>query len=308
VIPARTPHRIAIGVVLAALALGCRSAQRVPGPMPLDQDPPPAPDFVGGQEVQVVRHSDGVRVRQAGAVAGVPLTFYRKKARVTAGGTVITTGTGRAELIWPGDASSIVLHGTAVVHLGDPQRDQPLLSFREVAHARLLLTPEDRIELPGGAILRGDPVYTSGPFILDLVEDEVLRFTNQSKREARIDYRLAVLELGPGDEVDLPLLPFGTGPLDPSPSAVRYETGIVDLLVTGRVEYAVEDTRVRVTAVEESEIEALGLRIRLAPGEEIVLSAPRPAEPGERVRGSMKSADERAGEDPPPGPGQGIGG
>jgi len=164
-------------------------------------------------EVTVVRHSDDVRVQRPGASAASPLTYYRKKTRLGPGGRVFTGYGGRAELLWPGDASTVVVMGPGGVVLGDVQRDEPFVRFLDVSRARLFLTPEDRVELPGGAILRGDPVYPSGPVSVELAAPEILRVRNQSSRAGRIDYKTASLTLGAGDEIDLPLLAFGTSPV-----------------------------------------------------------------------------------------------
>ncbi|MEW6072316.1 MAG: hypothetical protein AB1726_06910 [Planctomycetota bacterium] len=280
--------RASAALLLAAGLGACASPQRVPGPMPLPAEVEGAAEEAPageGAELTVVRHSDEVAVQYPGAPAGSRLTYWRKRARLSPGGRVITSAAGRAELLWPGDSSSVVMMGAGVAAIGDPRRDEPFVRFLEVSRALLQLTPEDRVELPGGAILRGDPAVASGPFSLELVAPEILRVRNQSTLGARIAYRAALLDLGPGDEVDLPLLASGTAPRDPDPAARRVETGIVDFVFTGRVEWTVVDGRIRVRAEEASELEVLGLRVRLAPGEEILLGPPENLPRLARVRG-----------------------
>jgi hypothetical protein len=302
------PSRTVIGPLAAGLLLAlslhsCGIPQRVPEAMPFPEERIGGEEEWGATAAVVMRHSDGVRVQPPGAVAGYPLTHYQTKARLGAGGWIYTTGCGRAEFFWPGRASSLIVSGTSAVRLGDPDRDEALLALREVTHARLVLIPEDRIELPGGAILYGDPERASGPLLLERVASELLRLRNESRSLCRIAYLSASLEVAPGEEIDLPLPSAGSVPADPDSSARLVSTGIVDFRVTGRVEWREVEGQIRITALEESEIEAVGVSVRLAAGEELVLSPPRamPFEEstpeGERV--SEPPAEEGVVDEPP---------
>lgn len=243
------------------------------------EDPDAGPEAGRATAAIVMRHTDEVRLQVPGTVAGFPLTHYRNKARLVAGGWVHVSGSGRAELFWPGRASSLILSGTNAVLLGDPDRDEALVRLREVTHARFVLTPEDRIELPGGAILRGDRERSNGPVVVERIGAELVRLRNESRGSCRVSFLADLFEIAPGEEVHLAILSGsgGSRPVEPRPDARTVDTGIVDFHVSGRVEWRESEGRIRITALEESEIAAQGATVRLAPGEELVLSPPRPA-------------------------------
>ncbi len=227
-----------IGLCLVASMTGALSAclqriQRVPGPLPpLGEETPVGPE-VSAIEALVQRHSDPVWIRRPNALDDYPLPFYRKRERVTAG-TVIRTGFGgRAELIWPGDASNIVLFDHGAVRVANPETDDMLVQFLAVSRSLIYLTPEDRVLLPGGSILRGDPGEPSGPFQLEKINPQYLRLTNQTKRPALLQYREAEIELGPGESIDLPRL-SDTSPRSPHPAIEELLGGKVRIV--GRVE------------------------------------------------------------------------
>jgi len=245
--------------------------QRLPGPLPpLEQPEPlrdvPPPADVSTLEALVQRHSDPVWIRRPGALDGYPLPFYRKRERVTAG-TVVRTGYGgRAELIWPGDASNVVLFDHGVVLVANPELDEMLVEFLTVTRALIHLTPEDRVLLPGGSVLRGDPVEPSGPFQLEHFSPEYLRLINQTKRPARLLYRESEIELGPGESIDLPRL-SDTAPRPPHPAREELQGG--KFSIVGRVEPRIEGGSVRLKAVRPSEVSAQGIQVRLAPSDEV---------------------------------------
>jgi hypothetical protein len=62
----------------------------------------------------VIRHAGPVKVRRPGAPDGYALTFYDKRARLDPGGALIVGADGRAELLWAGEATSIVLFDRGV--------------------------------------------------------------------------------------------------------------------------------------------------------------------------------------------------
>jgi hypothetical protein len=142
-----------------------------------------------------------------------------------------------------------------------------MLRLHAISRALLTLTPEDRVELVGGALLAGDPLETIGPILLESVPYSMLRVTNQSKRLANLAYRDERLELGPGESVDLPLLPGGTAPLPPADGAQSPSAGPLAITVRGHAERADEPAGVRLTAVEPVRAQGLGVEARLAPGE-----------------------------------------
>ncbi|MCZ6596259.1 MAG: hypothetical protein O7B99_01325 [Planctomycetota bacterium] len=266
-------------VGLALLATGC-ATQRFPGPMEQVFQPLPPGDVTeyppGPQEVVVFRLSDPVMVRRSGEPVGYPMRFYSKKERLKSGSWVLVAAGGRAEILWPDDASSVVIFDEGVCVIGEPSREESMLSFRKITRARLMLTPEDRVELMGGAVLTGSPERTSGPFVLDRIKDDILRVINQSKQVGQIAVRDGLIELRPGEYVDLPLLSAGGEPFTLDPLGMEFSAGGIDLFVTGAVEELPTDEGVRLRAVERSQVRGLGVTFDLAPGEELLLAGPPP--------------------------------
>ena len=281
-VPPGPPGRPAVlALALVAAAAGCRSPQRVPGPMEPARGVS-VPEARAGSEVLVLRHSDPVLIQRAGAAASFPMAFYRKRERVGPGGRVSCGGGGRAEILWPGDASSVVLFDGGMVRVGDVDHDEPLVTFLDVTRARLVLTPEDRVELVGGAVLRGDPARESGPFLVERLGRELLRVSNHSKQDARVLFRDDALDLRSGDALDLPVLAEGARPRPVDPDRIELQAEGFELQVLGTVRPETEPGRVRLVAEEKTEVSLGGLRVLLDPGDEVVFSdlAPRrPAAP-----------------------------
>ena len=304
--------------LLAAAALLCAacSTQRWPGPMEPEEEPlpPGARDLYapGPEQVSVVRHADPVQVGRAGDAAGFPLAFFRKVERVTAGAWVYVGAGGRAELLWPADGTTAVLYNTCNVVIGEPSRDEPTLIFRTITRARLVLTPEDRVELLGGAILRGDPVEESGPFLLDKIGPEILRVQNQSKRMATVAFRDQDIVVSPGQLVDLSVLPDeagGTRPVQEAPGLERYETRAFGVSTRGPV--AAEDlgSGLSLSALGENEVRGQGLQLELLPGERVVFGdlGPLPgSQPGPQPASQPISEPPPELEAPPGGPDPGA--
>ncbi|MAB80678.1 MAG: hypothetical protein CMJ89_15110 [Planctomycetes bacterium] len=264
-----TPCRFLAVLCFSALCLSaCYSQlQRLPGPLPPLKPPPEEPP-VSAIEALVQRHSDPVWIRRPGALDDYPLPYYRKRERVTAG-TIVRTGYGgRAELIWPGDASNVVLFDNGAVRITNPETDEVLVEFLSVSRCLLHLTPEDRVVLPGGSVLRGDSVHPSGPFLLEEFDFQYLRLTNQTKLSALLRYREAEVELVPGESVDLPRL-GDTAPRSDHPASEELLGGRIRIV--GRVQPSVGQGVVRLRATRPTEIFAQGIKVRLAPEEEVFL-------------------------------------
>lgn len=171
-------------------------------------------------------------------------------------------------MIWPGDASNVVLFDNGAVRITNPETDEVLLEFLAVSRCLLHLTPEDRVVLPGGSLLRGDAVQPSGPFLLEKLGAQCLRLTNQSKLSALLRYREAEVELVPGESVDLPRLQ-DTAPRSDHPASEQLLGGRIRIV--GRVQPFVGQGVVRLDATRPTEIFSQGIRIRLAPEEEVLL-------------------------------------
>ncbi len=271
-------------VILAALACTSCSTygrwpfwttQRHPAPMTNAVDPLPAgaqaeyPE--GPEEVLVVRHADPVKVRPAGRTGGFPLSFHGKDERVHSGSSISVAPGGRAEVLW-GDGTSILLSDRGFGLVGSPSRGEPLFTFLDVDSAWIDLAGEEQIDLLGGSRLSA----SSGPIVLERVRVDILRVRNQSKSPARIAFREDVIELDPGQSVDLPLLTDGGRPTRSATSADAVLGPGFGVRATGAVETDSDTARVRVQAVGEHEIQGLGQRVRLDRGEEVDFSGLTP--------------------------------
>jgi hypothetical protein len=265
---------IRAGLAAAPLALGllaCVNAypQRVPPPLflPEGAEVPEQPVPTSGTGVTVQRDSDPVWVRRPGERGDQALPFYNKRERVPLGTLVRTGAGGRAEVLWAPDATSLALFDECRVSLGDPARDEPTLRVHSVTRALLVLTPEDRIELMGGAQLAGDPAMLTGTMLLERAPGSILRVTNQSKLLVTIAFRTERLELGPGESIDLPVLSDGTEPWPEEDEPQRLELPGLSVAIHGRVEREDLEDGIRLTATEAARVRAFGVEARLEPGQ-----------------------------------------
>ncbi|MCY2961449.1 MAG: hypothetical protein NTY35_14905 [Planctomycetota bacterium] len=261
-----------------ALAIGCASCtaysrwpfwstQQHPGPMTEAEEPlPPGAQLLypeGPEEVLVIRHADPVKVRPAGRTGGFPLSFYEKNTRVHSGSSVSVAPGGRVEILWS-DGTSILMSDRGFGLVGSPSRGESLFTFLDVASAWIDLAGEEQIDLVGGARLSA----SSGPIVLERVRADIVRVKNQSKTSSRIAFREDVIELDPGQAVDLPLLSAGGRPTRSATSAQLVTGPGFTVRSSGAVETDADAARVRVQAVGEHEIQGLGQRLRLERGEE----------------------------------------
>lgn len=274
-------------LALAAVGAGClaRDTQRWPGPMRPTAEPLPPGDALrhppGPEEVSVQRHADPVQVRPAGALRGYPLSFFDKRARLTAGGAVIVSPGGRAEVLWP-DGASVVLSGEAIGWVGSPSRGEPVFEFQELDRARLELREGMQVRLLGGALLTGN----SGPYMLDHASDETLSIHNQSKAPLQVAFREERLELAAGQIVKLPLLSSGGAPAGDDAELARFQGPGFLLRMAGEPECREEGERVLVSAAGDrpAEILTFGVRVRLGAGERATFSTPSGTPPADAPR------------------------
>lgn len=293
--PARAELLRSIAVVATFALSSCAgtmrwpwsSPQRVPGPMENDVEPLPPGDIdehpAGPEEVLVLRHADPVQVRPAGLSSSFPLSFYNKDLRVTSGSVVYSAPGGRAEVLWPG-GNSIVLFGRCAGIVGSKSRGESALILRQLTRAEVHFTTEDQVELIGGSRLSAH----SGPFILDHVRRDILRVKNQSKSAGQIAFREAVLNLDPGEVVDLALLAGGASPVQSDPGLQEAKGPGFAVQWSGQVDVAKDERSVRVRALGEHELRGLGLRVRMGRDEEITFIGHAAA------RASVKHAPEPA--------------
>jgi hypothetical protein len=152
--------------------------------------------------------------------------------------------------------------------VGSPSRGEPTLHFIELTRAQLMLQPGDQVRLLGGAVLTG----SSGPYVLERLAPDLQRVINQSKSTVSVAFREATYELGPGQKVDLPLLSGGGAPRLPETGLRAVPVGRFRLGVAGDVQPAIGDGRAWVSADRELTLRGLGVRVRLAAGEQAELA------------------------------------
>lgn len=270
---AARPSLLRWGALALALvaAPGCYiRTQRFPGPLEPTVDPLPggtrelvAP---GPEEALVVRLADPVLVRSADAAAPRALKFHDKRARLSAGGWVQTGPNGKAEVLLA-DGARVELSGTAAGVLGSESRREPSFLLRDVTRAAFTFVEPAQVALPGGALLAAD----SGPFVLERVEPAVLRLRNRSVGTGRIAYRDALVDLAPGESIDLALPPSGTAPFQRDPAFRTLVTDDAPIETRGELEVLEADAGARLRAVGPHEILAHGLVLRLDPGDEVII-------------------------------------
>ena len=270
----------------ALSAAGC-NAQIYPKPMEPARNPLPPGDVhrwtEGPEEVTVVRHADPVKLRPAGHTAGFPVHFYKKSQRVRAGTAVIVDAGGKAEIVWP-LGSSVVLFGPATAVVGSRSRGEPTLFVEDLGRSHIELLEGDLVRLLGGAELSGP----SGPYEVERNTREVLLVRNRSKLPLDLAFRSAQFEIGPGQQIELPLVSTGGAPR-PSTSEYRTLAGPgFQVDVRGEVESLPAEDAVHVRASGAHELQGLGVRVHLEEGDEAVFSGlARPA------------AEEPAAQEPP---------
>ena len=234
------PILLHLGLFAVLLALASCTTQRFPGPMSAVVQPLPRGDYSAGpygpQEVIVIRLSDPVVVRQAGATAGYPLTVYQKQERLRSGASVLCAAGGRCEIMWPNEASSVLIFDEGVCDVGEPSRGEPLVSFKKLTRVRVLLAKDASVGLMGGAILRGAAGESSGPFLLDRTRDDIVKLTNQSKLPCTVSFREEELVLSPGEVMRLPLLEAGGAPIPRDPAEAEVVVGASTVIVLGEVQ------------------------------------------------------------------------
>lgn len=279
-------RKASVPIALACTSLfwsGClRLHQRVPGPIGHGAaGDETSPARMAGDEFPVVvqRDSDPVWIRRPGESADYALPFYRKRERIAPGSRVRTGAGGRAEVLWSGDASAVILFDKGALSVGDPEVDEPMVRFHSLTHALVSMTPEDRFTLPGGALLRGDPAQPTALLLLEEAGAELVRLTNQSKLMVRVSYRELELDLSPGESIDLPVPSFGSAPLVPGPEPVVLGPEALAAELVGRAESSESAGGLLLRPAEDCEVEALGIRLRLAPGDQALFLRPGASEP-----------------------------
>lgn len=275
-IPARRPRRapalaLAAAVGASALLSGCYvDTQRYSGVIRPLQEPLPEGalrDFERGpEEAFVIRHGDTVSVRIAETLSTIKLRWYDKRLRAPAGSWVFCSGTGKAEILLPG-TTVVTLRGqgTGVIGASESRRE-PEFFFLDVTHARVEFGEPGRVQLPGGALLEAQ----AGTFVLERVDEDVVRVANRTGAEGTVSYRDAQITLQPSKSVDLALLGLGTAPYERDPSARPVLAEGARLMLSGDVDIVSSLEGALLRAGENAQISGFGQVMRLDPGDEVL--------------------------------------
>ncbi|MDG1985597.1 MAG: hypothetical protein P8M11_13630 [Planctomycetota bacterium] len=266
-------HLPLLPVVLVAALSGCfLDTQKYPGM--LTPETVPLPDGAktafgrGAEEAFVIRHSDPVRVRLAESNSVYDLSFYEKRTLIPAGSWVFAGPEGYAEVLLPGD-TQVALHGRGTGVIGSESRREPVFTLLDVTAASIRFGETGRVQLPGGAILEA----SSGPFSVETIHDRLIRVRNRSNQVGRVDYRDEVIRLEPSETVELALLSDFSTPFEVDPSTRAVESPAGRIALRGQVEVLSSGAGTVLRATGTSEVEGLGLRLQLSPGDEVRLEA-----------------------------------
>ncbi len=260
-------------VVLATGLSGCfLDTQKYPGMLTPQSNP--LPDGAksafgrGAEEAFVIRHSDPVRVRIAETNSVYDLSFYEKRTLIPAGSWVFAGPEGYAEVLLPGD-TQVALHGRGTGVVGSESRREPVFTLLDVTAASVSFGETGQVELPGGAILEA----SSGPFSVETIHDRLIRVRNRSNQVGRVDYRDEVIRLEPSETVELALLSDFSTPFEVDPSTRAVESPAGRIALRGEVEVLSSGAGTVLRATGTSEVEGLGLRLELQPGDEVRLES-----------------------------------
>lgn len=261
--------RLMLAASLAAGLSGCfLDTQKYPGMMTPAVDPLPegakSTFRRSAEEAYVIRHSDPVRVRLAETNSVYDLSFYAKRTLIPAGSWVFSGPEGYAEVLLPGD-TQVALHGRGTGVVGAESRREPAFTLLDVTSASVSFGETGQVQLPGGAILEA----SSGPFSIDSVHDRLIRVRNGSNQVGRVDYRDSVIRLEPSETVELALLSDFSSPFEIDPSTRAVDSSAGRLSLRGDVEVSSSSTGTVLRATGTSEVEGLGLILKLSPGDEV---------------------------------------
>jgi hypothetical protein len=235
-----------------------------------------AADYLPGEsEVIVLRHSDPVQIRRPGSAVGFPMRFYEKRLRVGSGGWVISGDGGRVEIMVPGSSTTIHVFDSGSIFIGEPTRAEPLLTLVHCDRASIRLAPGHRVALVGGIELEADPNIEGGPYDFRTHGRDRIEISNHGRSVGKLLFRDQELSLGPGEIMELPILVGGSGPLPRGPKpfflAVSRGTWAGNApFAIGQVVLVDDPRGLRLRAEEPSDVTALGVRVHLSEGEEVL--------------------------------------
>ena len=200
------------------------------------------------------------------------LSFYEKRTLIPAGSWVFAGPEGYAEILLPGD-TQVALHGRGTGVVGSESRREPIFTLLDVTGATVSFGEAGQVELPGGAILEG----SSGPFGWRRSTIDSSGFgtaptrspswitatrSSASSRARPSSWRSSATSRRPSSWT-------------PRPARWIHPRG--EIALRGQVEVLSAGSGSVLRATGTSEVEGLGLRLELDPGDEVRLESLGPA-------------------------------
>jgi hypothetical protein len=144
-----------------------------------------------------------------------------------------------------------------------------------------MLAEGEQVRLMGGAMLSG----AGGPYLLDGDAAGTLAVHNQSKGSVTVAFREELFELGPGQQVVLPMLSSGGAPFEAPVGLQRIGAQGFSIDVLGPLQAVENEQGLALRASGAGEALGLGVRVRLSPGAEATFAGlgPGGVAPGARL-------------------------
>lgn len=166
--------------------------------------------------VEIIRLGGAVGVRPAGERGVRNLEYYRPRIQTGPRGAVVTNPGGTAKLVFADD-SSVTLHDTALVWLGDAAKGEPWVVCDRLTYLDINIPPDAKfnlIELPGGAMLKVAP---KSKIKISLDRERYYRIRNEGATNVELTVLNHSTVLKTADSVELPVVrnrPARSSPAD----------------------------------------------------------------------------------------------
>jgi hypothetical protein len=186
----------------------------------IDKDVPPLTE---DNVVEITRIAGVVGVRPAGERGVRNLEYYRARIQTGPRGVVLTQPNATAKLGFS-DESSVYVHHSGLLWLGDPARNEPWITCGRLTTLELTIPAEAKfnmLELPGGARLL---LSAQTQLKVSLERDRYYQIRNQGRATIELQVGGHSSFLKTGDWVDLPVIrnaPAGVAKAVPASAEFR---------------------------------------------------------------------------------------